>query len=39
MPTDVVDTLIPMYIATLLTLKRKLTVSSQRLTLINVVSA
>ena len=39
MPGDVVDALISVYIATFLILKKKLTVSSQFLKLINVVSA
>ena len=39
MPSGVVDALISVYIATFLTLKKKLTVSIQCLTLINVVSA
>ena len=38
-PSDVVDTLISEYIATFLNLKKKLTVSSECLKVINVVSA
>ena len=39
MPSGVVDALISVYSATFLTLKKKLTVSSQFLKVINVVSA
>ena len=38
MPSDVVDALISVYIATFLTLKKKLTVSSECLKVINVIT-